>query len=82
MGERGLRRFKLKPKNGETYIDIQKRMIDFLKDTDKKYKDRNILIVSHQLPLIFLDCAIKGISNKDFYKKRIDISTAELKELN
>jgi broad specificity phosphatase PhoE len=82
MGERGARRFKLKPKKGETYIDIKKRMADFLKDADKKCKNKNILIVSHQLPLIFLDAIVRGISNKNFYKQRIDINTAELKELN
>jgi broad specificity phosphatase PhoE len=81
-GEKGYRRFKLKPKNGETYIDIQKRMVSFLKDTDKKYKGKSILIISHELPLILLDVLVKGIPNKDFYTKREKINTAEFRDLN
>lgn len=92
FGEKGVRRFKLKPEKGETYIDIEKRMLDFLKDIDKKYSNPpslkalkrriNILIVSHELPLLFLDCAVKGIKKKDFYKKRERISMAQLRALN
>lgn len=82
FGERGLRRFKIRPKNGETYIEIKKRMVDFLKDTDKKYKGKNILIISHELPILFLSCTVKGIPNKDFYLKREEIGTAELRQLN
>lgn len=81
-GEKGYRRFKLKPRNGETYIDIQKRMVSFLRDIDKKHKDKNILIVSHELPLILLDVAVKRIPNKNFYKKREKVNTAEFKDLN
>lgn len=82
FGEKSLRRFRLKPKNGESYIEIKKRMVDFLKDTDKKYVGQNILIISHELPLLFLACAVKGIPNKDFYLKREKIGTAELRRLN
>ena len=75
-------RFKLRPPKGETYIEIEKRMLKFLKSTDKKYKNKTILIVSHELPLLFLDCAVKGIKNSDFYVSRKKISTAEERELN
>ena len=82
LGEKGLRRFKLLPKNGETYIEIKKRMVDFLKKVDSKYKGKNILFVSHELPLLLLYCAVKKIPNKDFFLKREKISTAELRKLN
>jgi len=82
FGEKGLRRFSIRPKNGETYIEIKKRMASFLKDTDRKYRNKNILIVSHELPLLFLYCTVKGIPNKDFYNKKEEIDTAELRELN
>ena len=82
FGEKRLDRFKLRPPKGETYIEIEKRMLKFLKSTDKKYKNKTILIVSHELPLLFLDCAVKGIKNSDFYVSRKKISTAEERELN
>lgn len=82
FGEKDLHRFSLRPKKGETYIEIQKRMLDFLKGIDKKYEDKNILIVSHELPLILLGVAVKGIPNKNFYSHREKISTAEVRRLN
>ena len=82
FGEKTIKRFTLRPKKGETYIEIERRMVGCLKAIDRKYKGKNILIISHELPLLFLDCAVKGISNKDFYTKREKINTAEFKELN
>lgn len=82
FGKRSIQRFKVRPKNGETYIDIQKRMLNFLKAVDKKYKNKNILIVSHELPLILLQISVNGLPKKDFFKKNIDMNTAELRKLN
>lgn len=39
------------PDGGETWTEVQKRMIDFIKETDKKYQNKRILIVSHGDPL-------------------------------
>jgi broad specificity phosphatase PhoE len=82
FGEMSVKRFKLKPKNGETYIDIQKRVLNFLKDIDKKYKGKNILIISHELPLILLEAKARGVLSKNFYKERIRFSTAEFNKIN
>lgn len=61
-------RFDKKPKSGETYTDVRNRIDDFLKNTDKKYKGRNILIISHQLPLILIESIAKDISNSQVFK--------------
>jgi len=53
-----------------------------LKSIDKKYNRKNILIVSHQLPILLLDCAVKKIPNKNFYLEREKINIAELRKLN
>jgi broad specificity phosphatase PhoE len=37
-------------------------MMSFLKDTDTKYKKRNILIVSHEGPLSLLQGKVDGFS--------------------
>ncbi len=39
------------PKGGETWTKIQERMIFFIRETDKKYKNKKILIISHGDPL-------------------------------
>ena len=36
---------------GETWNDVQKRVIAFIKETDKKYQGKRILVVSHGDPL-------------------------------
>ncbi len=39
------------PKGGETWTQVQKRMVDFIKETDKKYQNKKILVVGHGDPL-------------------------------
>ncbi|MEI7424633.1 MAG: histidine phosphatase family protein [Candidatus Staskawiczbacteria bacterium] len=70
---------------GETYSDILKRMLDFLKSIEKKYKGKNILIVSHEGPLFLLQGKVMGLSIKKTIKKfplEKRIHKAEVRELN
>ena len=79
-----LKRFHLKPEKGENYSEIKERMFSFLKDLEKKYKGKNILIVSHQLPIILLLGKAENLSNKDIFEKYIKtdkIKNGEIKEL-
>ncbi len=61
-------RFDEKPENGETWNDCKKRMLDVLKDIDKKYHNKNILIISHGDPLWLLGGAVKGLNNEELLK--------------
>jgi broad specificity phosphatase PhoE len=73
------------PPEGETYQEILSRMTDFLKETDKKHKGKNILIVSHEGPLFLLQGKIMGLSIKETLKEfPLDkrIHKAEVRELN
>lgn len=73
------------PPKGETYQEILERMMDFLKETDKKYKGKNILIISHEGPLFLLQGKIMGLSLKDNIKKfpsEKRIHKGEIRELN
>ena len=81
FGKRGLRRFKIKPRNGETYVDIEKRMLDCIKSIDEKFKGKNILIVSHGKSIDLAEAAVRNIPNKDFYKHRIYIGLAGVQKL-
>ena len=53
---------------GETYTHLLERVSGFLKDIDKKYKNKNILIISHECPLFFLEGKVKGFSLKKTVK--------------
>ena len=56
-------RLFIRPPKGESWADVQKRMIDFLKEIDKKYKNKRILIVSHKGPLWLLEGTVKGLND-------------------
>ncbi len=80
-----LKRFTRRPKNGESWNDLRKRMIDFLKETDKKYRGKKILIVGHGDPLWLLEGSLKGLSQKELLKKKFArkdyIKVGELRRL-
>ena len=42
----------IKPSGGENLAEVKKRMMDFLKMTDRKYEGKTILIVSHANPIL------------------------------
>lgn len=78
------KRFKVAPDKGENYVHLEKRMFDFLKEMEKKYDGKNILIVSHQRPLTLLEKSVNNYSLEKFIKivagKR-EIKTGELRKL-
>jgi broad specificity phosphatase PhoE len=77
-----------KTPRGENYSDISKRMYGFIKDINKKYKGKNILIVSHQCPILLLRAKIKDAGVLDSIKEMKEIfeekkvTKGELIELN
>jgi len=78
-------RIKKRPPKGETYVEILDRLVNFLKDTDKKYKNKNILIISHEGPLVLLEGKVMGLSLKETIKKfpsEKRIHKGEIRELN
>jgi isoleucyl-tRNA synthetase len=48
------KRWEDAPEGGETHKELQHRMVGFIKDIDKQYKDKKILVVSHGDPLWLL----------------------------
>jgi len=57
-----IERIKREAPKGEDYTDVLKRMWNFFQEINKKYKGKNILIVSHQAPLLLLIGKINGNS--------------------
>lgn len=77
-------RIRKRPPKGESYVDILNRMMSLLKEVDKKYTKRNILIVSHEGPLFLLQGKIEGLSLKQtikMYPLEKRIHKAEIREL-
>jgi len=51
--------------NGESYMDVRKRISDFLNYLLERYPDKNIAIVSHKAPQLVLEVLL----NKKTWKK-------------
>lgn len=78
-------KFEKPPLRGESWNDVKKRMVDFIKEIDKKYSKKNILIISHGDPLWLLDSWARGLDNKEALKDRRDgcpIKIGDLRKLN
>lgn len=78
-------RFKKAPQKGESWLDCQRRVADFIKEVDKKYNKKTILIISHGDPLWLLDSWVRKLSQKEMLKERkpgCPIKIADLKNLN
>ena len=76
--------FEKAPEGGESWLEVKKRMLDFLEELERKYERKNILIVSHGDPLWMLWGAMEGWEKEDYFKKgkkRDYIKKAELREL-
>ena len=79
----GISRFSKRPKNGENWSDVQKRVIAFMRELEKKYKGKVILIVSHGDPLWLLERKVKKLPSFDFIRatKLNYIQPGELRRL-
>ncbi len=61
--------YTIKPSGGENLKDVQKRMTDFIKEMDKKYQGKTILIVSHANPIITAASSYQGYKNEEAFEK-------------
>lgn len=78
------KRFSKVPPKGESWNQVKKRVLSFLKEIEKKYKNKKILIVSHGDPLWLLEGAIKNLSNQELLNEILKgryIKTGELRKL-
>ncbi|OGZ65256.1 MAG: hypothetical protein A2822_03855 [Candidatus Staskawiczbacteria bacterium RIFCSPHIGHO2_01_FULL_41_41] len=72
------------PPRGECYQDVYDRVSDFLKEIQRNYKGKSILIVSHQATLVMLGWRIKRVTVARGMKMEGDegaIRKGELREL-
>ncbi len=78
-----LKRFNRKPFQAESLSQLKRRMMNFLLSVEKKYQNKNILIVSHGDPLWVLNDASQGFSNQQIAdrRKKSILNPGELKKL-
>jgi len=70
---------------GETYVQILDRMEDVIKDIEKKYKDKTVMLISSEGPLFLLQGKFMGLTIKQTIEKfPLDkrIHKGEIRELN
>lgn len=65
-------RFSKTPEGGENLNGLKRRMGEFLEETDKKYSDKNILIVSHEYPIWMMFAAAAGLDEKGAIKLKTE----------
>lgn len=58
-----------RPRGGENFLDLQKRVFSFFEDLERKYQGKTILIVSHQAPLFAIQAFFENWSIKEIEKK-------------
>jgi len=78
-------RFEKCPEGGETYVDIKKRVGNFLYELESKYKGKTILIVSHETPIFLMVAVAEGLDRKQSLGLRGDrefIANADIVELD
>lgn len=71
--------------NGESCLAVKRRMGEVLYELNKKYAGKNILIVSHSLPLFFMSMSNDGLNNREIEvlpNWGSSFKNAEIKNLN
>lgn len=73
------------PTGGENYNDIRKRVMSLLFELDEKYQNKNILVISHGLPLFMMQATLERLSNKQIVespRRGLDFGLAEARAIN
>jgi len=82
IGEK-INKFSKTPEGGENLSEVRKRIMNFILELQKKYQNKNILIISHGDPLCVLEGASQGLEDKEIVTimKGDYIQVGELREI-
>ncbi|MDO8639302.1 MAG: histidine phosphatase family protein [bacterium] len=78
------RRFTIKSPKGENYNGVERRLSSFIKETEKQYQGKNILLVGHKRPFTLFEKIILNLSVKKFVEEIVqkkEMENAELREI-
>jgi len=68
-----LERFRKKAKDGEDYTEIKERIKSFIDEKEKEYNGKNILVVTHQIPVIIFLGVANDLSNEEIVLKYLNV---------
>jgi len=76
-------KFTRKPSKGENYKDLIIRTKKFIKKVEKKYKKKNVLVISHGANLVVFQAIIEELSRDEIVKNKnkLLLETGELRIL-
>ena len=82
--EHYMKRFTIAPPEGETWVDVQRRLHSLLRDIERKEKGKTILLVSHEVSLTLLEGLVQGYSREELIRFRMKkaIGTGELRKIS
>lgn len=63
-------RFRRRPPEGESLSDVRKRVFEFFKSLEKKYKNKTIVVVSHEYPLWMMEMVLNGWDEKEAIEEK------------
>ncbi len=78
------KKFTIAPPKGESWHNVKTRVIGLLKEIEKKYNQKNILIISHGDPLWLLEDWINELNQEQSLKRRKNgcpMKMGDLKEI-
>lgn len=75
-----------KPEGGESHKELKQRVTGFIYDIEEKYKNKNILFVTHEGPIRVLLAGVKGLNDLETIKYLVEdvkfFQNAEVRELD
>ncbi|MBU4299913.1 histidine phosphatase family protein [archaeon] len=57
-------RYRYRPPEGESYIDVRARIEGFMKDKGQDWNGKNVLVITHQVPYKMFRAIIEGLDEE------------------
>lgn len=73
---------KYKPKDGESCLEVQKRVVNFFKKIAKKYSDKTVLIVTHGAVIMELLFYLTKLPRNEYRKLEQDKTALNIIKIN
>jgi len=79
-----LKKFDNKFIEGENFSEVRTRILDFIKEIDKKFKNKKILVITHEILIMMLKSSFMGWTKEETaeHKQEISTPTGTFSEIN
>ncbi|MGC9610903.1 MAG: class I tRNA ligase family protein, partial [Minisyncoccia bacterium] len=65
-----MEKFVKRPPNGENLTELRSRLFDFVKEKEKEFSGKTILVVSHEYPIWILASILNGWGNREAVEEK------------